>query len=153
VWVCLTCVTLIPGTPRYVEGCDGPAQALERHVSHFFERRDRRDRGRDPAREEDLPVLGLGTEPRGEIAHRADRGIARAVGKTDKIARGSAAERMRRSRQRRRAGLRCFRLELRNDEIEALVRLRLLSPGEQTNRNAVTKAMYAFLDRILGRPA
>src|SRR5207237_5609059 len=74
---------LIPGIPRYVEGRDGPAQALERHVPHFFERRDRRYRGRDPAREEDLPVLGLGTEPRGEIAHRVDRGIARPLGKAD----------------------------------------------------------------------
>ena len=64
-----------------------------------------------------------------------------------------AAERMRRCRQRHRDGLRCYRLELRNDEIEALVRLRLLSPGEQTNRTAVIKAMYEFFDRALGRPA
>jgi hypothetical protein len=69
-----------------------------------------------------------------------------------KIARTRAAERMRRCRQRRRDGLRCYRLELRNDEIEALVRLRLLSASEQTNRVAVIKAMYAFLDRTLGRP-
>jgi hypothetical protein len=61
-----------------------------------------------------------------------------------------AAERMRRCRQRRRNGLRCYRLELRNDEIEALVRLRLLAPGEQASRIAVIKAMYAFLDRTLG---
>jgi hypothetical protein len=68
-----------------------------------------------------------------------------------KIARTRAAERMRRCRQRRRDGLRCYRLELRNNEIEALVRLQLLSAGEQTNRVAVIKAMYAFLDRTLGR--
>jgi hypothetical protein len=67
-----------------------------------------------------------------------------------KIARTRGAQRMRRCRQRRRDGLRCYRLELRDDEIEALVRLGLLSPGEQTNRNAVIKAMYTFFDRTLG---
>jgi hypothetical protein len=64
--------------------------------------------------------------------------IATPIVTNTKIARGRAAERMRRSRQRRPDGLRCFRLDLRNDEIEALVRLRLLAPGEQTNRIAVT---------------
>jgi hypothetical protein len=37
------------------------------------------------------------------------------------------------------------------NEIEALVRLGLLSACEQTNRNAIIKAMYAFFDRTLGR--
>jgi hypothetical protein len=69
-----------------------------------------------------------------------------------KIARDGAAERMRRSRQRRRDGLRSYRLELRDSEIEALVRRGLLLASEQTNRNAIIKAMYAFFDRTLGRP-
>ena len=69
-----------------------------------------------------------------------------------KIARTRAAERMRRSRQRRRDGLRSFRLDLRNDEIESLVRRGLLLAAEKTNRNAIIKAMYAFLDHTLGRP-
>jgi hypothetical protein len=68
-------------------------------------------------------------------------------------ARARAAERMRRSRKRRRDGLCCYRLELRDGEIEALIRRGLLSPGQQTNRSAVMQAMYAFLDRTLGRPA
>jgi hypothetical protein len=68
-----------------------------------------------------------------------------------KIARTRAAERMRRCRQRRRDGLRCYRLELRDSEIEALVRRGLLLASERTNRNAVIKAMYAFYDRTLGR--
>jgi len=68
-----------------------------------------------------------------------------------KIARTRAAERMRRCRQRRRDGLRCYRLELRDSEIEALVRRGLLLASERTNRNAVIKAMYAFFDRTLGR--
>jgi len=68
-----------------------------------------------------------------------------------KIARTRAAERMRRCRRRRRDGLRCYSLELRDGEIEALVRRGLLLATEQTNRNAVIKAMYAFFDRTLGR--
>jgi hypothetical protein len=71
---------------------------------------------------------------------------------TTKIARGGAAERMRRSRHRRRNGLRCLRLELRDSEVEALVRRGLLLASEQTNRNAIIKAMYSFFDRTLGRP-
>ena len=47
--------------------------------------------------------------------------------------------------------MRCYTLELRNEEIAALVRRGLLSPDEGTNRAAVIKAMYAFLDRTLGQ--
>jgi hypothetical protein len=59
---------------------------------------------------------------------------------------------MRRSRQRRPYGLRCYRLELHDSDIEGLVRRGLLVASEQTNRNAIIKAMYAFFDRTLGRP-
>jgi hypothetical protein len=48
--------------------------------------------------------------------------------------------------------MRCYTLELRDAEIAALVRRGLLTPGEQTDRAAVIKAMYAFLDRALGHP-
>jgi hypothetical protein len=71
---------------------------------------------------------------------------------TTTIARGGAAERMRRSRQRRRNGLRCYRLEVHDRDIEGLVRRGLLPASEQTNRNAIIKAMYTFFDRTLGRP-
>jgi hypothetical protein len=67
-------------------------------------------------------------------------------------ARARATERMRRSRRRRNQGMRCYMLELEDAEIAALVRRGLLAPGEQTDRAAVLKAMYAFLDRTLGRP-
>lgn len=66
-------------------------------------------------------------------------------------ARASAAERMRRSRHRRNKGMRCYTLELRDDETEALVGRGLLAKGEQTNRAAVLKTMYAFFDGTLGR--
>ena len=68
-----------------------------------------------------------------------------------KIARTRGAERMRRCRRRRRDGLRCYRLELRDSEIKALVRRGLLLASEQADTNAITKAMYAFFDRTLGR--
>jgi len=35
------------------------------------------------AADQDLPVLGLRTKPRGEVAYRTDRGVARAFGKAD----------------------------------------------------------------------
>jgi hypothetical protein len=76
-----------------------------------------------------------------------------AIAAKSQVARARAAERMRRSRNRRRGDLRCYILELRESEIEALVRRGFLSPDERTNRSAVVKAMYAFLDGAFGRPA
>ena len=67
-------------------------------------------------------------------------------------ARAKAAARMQRSRDRRSKGMRCYTLELRDEEIAALVRRGLLSPNGQTDRAAVIMAMYEFLDRTLGRP-
>lgn len=43
-------------------------------------------------------------------------------------------------------------LELRDEEIAALVHRGLLLPTGQTDRAAVIKAMYEFLDSTLGRP-
>ena len=37
----------------------------------------------DAAANQDLPVLGLSTKPRGEVAYRTDRGVAGAFGKAD----------------------------------------------------------------------
>jgi hypothetical protein len=79
--------------------------------------------------------------------------VAAPIVANTKIARTRAAERMRRYRQRRRDGVRSYRLEIRDSEIEALVRRGLLLAAQKTNRTAVTQAMYAFLDRSLGRPA
>jgi SOS response regulatory protein OraA/RecX len=64
-----------------------------------------------------------------------------------------AAERMRRHRQRRTKGLRCLMVELREAEIDALIRLGLLPRDSRTEQSAVRKALYALLDRTLGRPA
>jgi hypothetical protein len=67
--------------------------------------------------------------------------------------RSLAAERMRRHRQRRRQGLRCITVELRETEIDALIWNGLLIPESRRDKNAVRTALYAFLDRALGVPA
>jgi len=61
-----------------------------------------------------------------------------------------AAERMRRHRERRRDGLRCLMIELRETEIDALVHKGLLKPETRNEPCAVSEALYAFLDRTLG---
>ena len=62
----------------------------------------------------------------------------------------AAAERMRPHRQRRRDGLRCFMIELRETEIDALIRNGLLAAENSHDYDSVQSALYAFLDRSLG---
>ena len=61
-----------------------------------------------------------------------------------------AAMRMRRHRERRRNKLRCFRVELRETEIDRLVRMGFLDHGSRFDKVSVLKAFYVFLDRTLG---
>lgn len=71
---------------------------------------------------------------------------------TDSVSQASrAAERMRRHRQRRRDGLRCFVIELRETEIDALVSKGLLKQETRNSANEIIEAFYAFLDRTLGK--
>jgi hypothetical protein len=63
--------------------------------------------------------------------------------------RSSAAERMRAYRQRRRDGLRCPIIEIRDNEIDALVRKQLLKPETRNDTSAIIDALYVFLDRTL----
>jgi hypothetical protein len=65
------------------------------------------------------------------------------------VPRSAAAERMRAHRQRRRDGLRCLTIELRETEIDALIRKQLLNPETRNNPSAIIDALYAFLDRTL----
>ena len=65
-------------------------------------------------------------------------------------ARSAAAERMRLHRERRRKGLRCLTIELRETEIDALVRIKLLRPEMRNDPSAVSNALYAYFDRTLG---
>jgi hypothetical protein len=57
---------------------------------------------------------------------------------------------MRLYRARRRRGLRCVTIELRKNEISALVRHGLLQPEARSRPRDIVKALYAFLDRTLG---
>ena len=60
-----------------------------------------------------------------------------------------AAERMRRHRERRREGVRCLSIELRETEIAALVRHGLLKPETRHDHNAIADALYDYLERTL----
>ena len=65
------------------------------------------------------------------------------------LTKSPAAERMRRHRERRRDGLRCLTIELRETEIDALIRKELLKSGTRNDPSAIIDALYAFLDRTL----
>jgi hypothetical protein len=62
----------------------------------------------------------------------------------------TAAERMRRSRERRRERLLWLGVELREMEVDAFVRKGLLPEESRHDRDAVARALYAFLERELG---
>ena len=55
----------------------------------------------------------------------------------------SSAERMRLARERRRLGLLCVILEIREREIDALIRRGRLSAGDRENRSAIRRALTA----------
>jgi hypothetical protein len=61
----------------------------------------------------------------------------------------AAAERMRRHRERRREGLRCLTIELRETEIEALIRKGMLKADARNDPYAIEMALYEFLERAL----
>jgi hypothetical protein len=62
----------------------------------------------------------------------------------------AAAERMRRHRQRRRDGLRCLNVELRETEIDALVRIGFLKAETRNDPHAIREALYEYLDQTFG---
>jgi hypothetical protein len=59
---------------------------------------------------------------------------------------------MRRHRQRRRDRLRCLIIELRETEIDALIRKRLLKPEMRNDTSAIIDALYAHLESTLDQP-
>ena len=65
-------------------------------------------------------------------------------------ARTPAAERMRLYRERQRRGLRCLMIELRETDVDALIRGGLLEHKTRNDRNAVLKALYHHFNRTLG---
>jgi hypothetical protein len=65
------------------------------------------------------------------------------------INRSRAAERMRLHRERKKSGMRCVRLELRETEISALVEKGFLKPDARNETSQITDALYAYFDREL----
>jgi hypothetical protein len=61
-----------------------------------------------------------------------------------------AAQRMRRHRQRKKARLRCLTIELREREVDALIKKGLLKPEARNVTYDVQMALYAFLEGTLG---
>jgi hypothetical protein len=63
-----------------------------------------------------------------------------------------AAERMRRHRARRKSGLFCLTLEIRESEVDAFIRCRQLKPEERTSPPAIKKVIYSIVEeRVLSR--
>jgi hypothetical protein len=65
------------------------------------------------------------------------------------LVRSPAAERMRRHRERRRDGLRCVTIELRDVEIATLINTGLLKYEMRNNVGSIKNALYEFFDRAL----
>ena len=63
--------------------------------------------------------------------------------------RSAAAERMRRHRERRRDGLRCLIIELRETEIDALARNGFLNADARNDLYSIEMAVYKFFERNL----
>ena len=64
--------------------------------------------------------------------------------------REATAERVRLHRERRRRGLRCLMIEIRDREIDALVRHGLLDVEKRDDTTAIRAAFHQYLDRTLG---
>jgi len=59
----------------------------------------------------------------------------------------ASALRMRRSRELRRKGLTCYCVQLREIEIDKLVKYGLLATEDRGNKVAVVNALHAFFDK------
>jgi hypothetical protein len=65
------------------------------------------------------------------------------------IACSAAAQRMRAHRKRRRAGLRCIVVQLRETEIDVLIRKGLLKADARNNVRAIRDALHGHFDDTL----
>jgi hypothetical protein len=65
------------------------------------------------------------------------------------ISRSSAAERMKLHRERKKKGMRCLTIELRETEIDALIRKGFLKADTRNDAEAITDGLYAYFDREL----
>jgi hypothetical protein len=65
------------------------------------------------------------------------------------IDRSPAAERMRAHRERKKSGMRCVIIELRETEIEALIRKGFLKSDGRNDKIEIADALYAYFDQEL----
>ena len=68
---------------------------------------------------------------------------------TEPTPRSPAAERMQRHRKRKRQGLRCVTVQLRETEVDVLIRNGLLAADARNDPRAVRKAVHTHFDRTL----
>ena len=68
---------------------------------------------------------------------------------SDTTQRSPAAERMRLHRERKKNGMRCLMIELRETEIEALIKKQLLKVEMRNDASAIVDALYAWFEREL----
>jgi hypothetical protein len=61
----------------------------------------------------------------------------------------TAAERMRRHRERRRNGMRCLTIELHETEIDTLIGKGVLRADARNDQYAICQALYGHLQRTL----
>jgi hypothetical protein len=65
------------------------------------------------------------------------------------VRRKTSAPRMNLLRARRKRKLRCLTIEIREGEIDAMVRRQHLRSGDRTSARAIRDALYLFFDRPL----
>lgn len=63
--------------------------------------------------------------------------------------RSPAAERMRLHRERRKQGMRCIMIEVRETEIDTLIKTGLLKPDRRDDRTGIAEAIYSLFEREL----
>ena len=68
---------------------------------------------------------------------------------SDTTQRSPAAERMRLHRERKKNGMRCVMIELRETEIDALIRKGFLKADARNDTSAIVDALYAWFEREL----
>ena len=68
---------------------------------------------------------------------------------SDTTQRSPAAERMRLHRERKKNGMRCLTIELRETEIDALIRKGFLTADARNDTSEIIDAIYAYFDREL----
>jgi hypothetical protein len=60
-----------------------------------------------------------------------------------------ASRRQQLYRDRRKRGLQCLTLEIRDEEVRELIRRGLLPAGEASDKSGLRRALYTHLDRTL----